>query len=148
MKLHLDKNAPPAEYDKKSHGKSLKSGYFRLPEGTEVKTVTREYLVKVLAYTREFLEKKFKKVVLEATRVEFWISKPIASGDEAQHAVAKLAKEAAIQAGFAEDLARAAGFADNGAQNFFGLVEESVAGLTANLRETIVNPKDEVKVCI
>ncbi|KAF2175438.1 actin-like ATPase domain-containing protein [Zopfia rhizophila CBS 207.26] len=145
MKLHLDKNAPPATYDKPNHEDNLENGYFRLPKEKEIEVVTREYLIKVLTYTREFLEGELGKFVMESTRIEFWITKPTASGDQAQLMVAKLAKEAVIQAGFAEDVARRAGFADNGAENFFGLVEESVAAVTANLLETTLSPEDEIK---
>ncbi|KAJ4290851.1 hypothetical protein N0V90_010046 [Kalmusia sp. IMI 367209] len=138
MKLQLDKNAPSTDYDRPTLGKELKEGYFRIPESKTVEHVTREYLISVLTYVRQYLEKKLGKFLTESTRVEFWLTKPIASGDQAQHAMAKLAKEAAERAGFGDDIAKAAGFAENGAENFFGLVEDSVAGLTANLLETNV----------
>lgn len=153
MKLHLDKNAPSTDYNRAKHGEELQNGYFRIPESKKIEHVTREYLISVLAYTKRVLEDKFGKFFTNSTRVEFWLTKPVASGDQAQHAVAKLAKEAAVRAGFAEDVAKAAGFADNGAENFFGLVEESVAALTANLLETDVSDDytvesgDKILVC-
>lgn len=148
MKLQIDKNAPPTDYDRTALRKELQEGYFRLPESHTVATATKEYLTCVLKHVRQHLKKKLGSFFTNSTRVEFWFTKPIASGDQAQREIARLAQEAAVDAGFSEDIAKAAGFAENEAKNFFGLVEDTVAGLTANLLETNLTTDYTLQVSI
>ncbi|KAK6347334.1 hypothetical protein TWF696_007403 [Orbilia brochopaga] len=94
MKLHLDNNAAPTEFDDPDLSQEIRDGIVSLGGNRSAEDITSDYLKELYNRLIWALEQKYSKPLLQVTRIKFWLTKPAIWSDEAEVKTLEAAKKA------------------------------------------------------
>ncbi|KAK6329778.1 hypothetical protein TWF730_006077 [Orbilia blumenaviensis] len=138
MKLHLDKEADPTDFDDPDLSEEITKGIIALGESRSAEDITSDYLKELYVHLMGVLEKKYTKPVLQVTSIKFWLTKPAIWSDKAEVKTLRAAKKA--------------GFGSRPGDEICLILEPEAAALatiTGLSREfkTAAKPGDSIIVC-